>query len=95
VTMTAGYQKIFSPEPRLGFLSHARTIAGQIAGGAMDPTQGARIIVNDRLDATVAAVFMLITVVLVIASMREWMAVVRGRKRAVSTETTAVASAYV
>jgi hypothetical protein len=38
---------------------------------------------------------MLITVVLVIASMREWMAVVRGRKRAVSTETTAVASAYV
>jgi carbon starvation protein len=95
VTMTAGYQKIFSPEPRLGFLSHARTIAGQIAGGAMDPTQGARIIVNDRLDAAVAAVFMLITVVLVIASMREWMAVVRGRKRAVSTETTAVASAYV
>ena len=95
VTMTAGYQKIFSPEPRLGFLSHARTIAGQIAGGAMDPTKGARIIVNDRLDAAVAAIFMVITVVLVIASMREWMAVMRGRKRAVSTETTAVASAYV
>ena len=95
VTMTAGYQKIFSPEPRLGFLSHARTIAGQIAGGTMDPTKGARIIVNDRLDAAVAAIFMVITVVLVIASLREWIAVARGRKPAVSTETTFVESAYV
>jgi carbon starvation protein len=95
VTLTAGYQKIFSPEPRLGFLAHARTIAGQIAGGTMDPTTGARIIVNDRLDAAVAAIFMVITVVLVIASLREWMAVARDRKRAVSTETTAVVSAYV
>jgi carbon starvation protein len=30
-TMTASYQKIFDPSPRIGFLAQARVLAAQIA----------------------------------------------------------------
>jgi carbon starvation protein len=33
ITMTASYQKIFSPDPRIGFLSGAKELAAQIASG--------------------------------------------------------------
>lgn len=94
VTLTAGWQKIFAADPRLGFLSHATLISEQIARGVMDPRQGARIVFNDRLDAVVAAVFMVITVVLVAASVREWGLVLRGRKPATTREAAYVESAY-
>ncbi len=94
VTLTAGWQKIFAADPRLGFLSHATQIAEQIRNGTFDPSQGARVIFNDRLDAVVAAIFMTITVVLVVASVREWVLVLRGRKPAETRETAFVESAY-
>ena len=94
VTLTAGWQKIFAVDPRLGFLSHAAVIAEQVASGAMDAGQGARVIFNDRLDAIMAALFMTITVVLVVASVRQWIAVARGRKPAQTREASFVESAY-
>ena len=94
VTMTAGWQKIFAADPRLGFLSHARLIATQIASGAMEAGRGARIMFNDRLDAGVAAVFLVVTVALVAASVREWLAVLQGRKPATTTETPFVETGY-
>ena len=94
VTVTAGWQKIFGADPRLGFLSHARLIGAQIASGAMEAGRGARIMFNDRLDAAVAAVFLIVTVALVAASVREWLAVLGGRKPATTTETPFVETAY-
>ena len=94
VCLTAGWQKIFAADPRLGFLSHATRVREQIASGVIDPSIGARMIFNDRLDAVVAAVFMTITVVLVIASAREWIAVLRGKKPAETKESAFVESAY-
>ncbi len=95
VTLTAGWQKIFAPDPRLGFLSHAASVRERIAAGSMDPVEGARMIFNDRLDAGLAALFMSITVVLLAASIRKWIAVLRRREPAVSAETPFVATAYV
>jgi carbon starvation protein len=95
VTFTAGWQKIFAADPRLGFLAHARQVAEQVAAGAMDPGRGARLVFNDRLDAIVAAAFMLVTVLLVAASVREWILVLRRRKPAVTRETPFVETAYV
>jgi carbon starvation protein len=91
ITLTAGWQKILSPDPKLGFLAHARFLRDAIDNGALPPgvrsvTDASRMIFNDRLDAAVAAFFMIAVVVILLDSAREWLAVIRGRKPAVSTE---------
>ena len=94
VTLTAGWQKIFAADPRLGFLSHARDIAARIAAGSQDAGVGARLIFNDRMNAVLAAFFMVTVVALVIASALEWLAVARGRKPATTKEALYVETAY-
>jgi carbon starvation protein len=91
VTMTAGVEKIFSADPKLGFLSHARVVAAQIAGGALPAgvqTVGdaRRLIGNDYIDAGVAAFFLISVVVILIASAHEWFVCVTGRKVPHTTE---------
>jgi carbon starvation protein len=73
-TLTAGWQKVFSPDPALGFLSHARSLANSTSADA------ARLIFNDRLDAALSIFFMLIVVVVILASAREWYLVAAKRK---------------
>lgn len=92
VTFSAGSAKIFSDDPKLGFLSHARMLSDQIASGTLPaniPSAAAaqRMIFNDRLDAAVAAFFLLSVVAILVASIREWMAVMSGQKKPVSSET--------
>ncbi|MGQ0650127.1 MAG: carbon starvation CstA family protein [Gemmatimonadaceae bacterium] len=91
VTMSAGYLKIFSPDPRLGFLSHARTVedalgAGNLPTNIRNAADAGRIIFNDKLDAAVTAFFLISVIVILAASAREWLAVLGGRKAAVSSE---------
>ena len=91
VTMTAGALKIFSSDPRLGFLSHARMLEAAIASGTLPANIKSveianRMIFNDRLDAAVAAFFLIAVVVILADSVREWMAVISGRKVANSSE---------
>jgi carbon starvation protein len=95
VTLTAGWQKVFAADPRLGFLSHAALTAQQVADGTIDPARGARLIFNDRLDAVVAISFMLVTLLVVAASAREWILVLTRRKPAGVQETPFVETAYV
>ena len=91
VTTTAGWQKIFASDPRLGFLAHARQLAAQAASGtlpaAITEVTARRMIFNDYLNAAVAAFFLLAVVVILADSLREWAQVLGGRKPAVSTET--------
>jgi carbon starvation protein len=91
VTLTAGWMKIFSNDPRLGFLAHARLLSdtlasGQLPAGAKTAAAAGRMMFNDRLDAGVAAFFMIAVIVILVESAREWLAVVGGRKAAVTTE---------
>jgi carbon starvation protein len=91
VTLTAGYQKIFSADPKLGFLSHVRAVEGVLATGALPAgvqtlADARRLIVNDRIDAAVAAFFLLSVIVIIVASAHEWFSVLSGRKAARSTE---------
>jgi carbon starvation protein len=73
-TLTAGWQKVFSPDPALGFIAHAQSLAS-----APGPNT-ARMIFNDRLDAALALFFMAIVVVVIVASAREWYLIAAGRK---------------
>ncbi len=91
VTMTAGWDKLFSADPKLGFLSHAHLIEGNVASGVLPAavktvSDAHRMIYNDYLDAAVAAFFMVSVVVILADSIREWIAVLGGRKPLVSTE---------
>jgi carbon starvation protein len=69
-TLTAGWQKVFSPNIKIGFLAHARKFAdaadaGQLLAPAKSLAEMQRIIVNDRVDATLAAIFMLVVVAMI------------------------------
>jgi carbon starvation protein len=79
-TLTAGWQKVFSPDPALGFLAHAQSLAGSADADA------ARLIFNDRLNAGLSLFFMLVVCVVILASAREWYLVAFGRKAAVVNE---------
>ena len=92
VTSSAGLLKIFSSDPKLGFLSHARLIEGQIAAGTLPANiktleAAQRMIFNDRLDAAVAAFFLVSVVVILTASIIEWVKVMNGSQAPVSSET--------
>jgi len=93
-TLTAGWQKVFAADPRLGFLSHAAMVADQVAAGTTTAALGARLIFNDRLDAVLTVTFMVITVLVLLSSAREWVLVVTRRKPAEARESPFVETAY-
>jgi carbon starvation protein len=91
VTFTTGLTKIFSADPRLGFLAHARAFEQAIAAGTLPPgvksvAAARQMLWNDRLDAAVAAFFLVAVLVILADSAREWAAVLGGRKPARTTE---------
>ncbi|SFC26373.1 carbon starvation CstA family protein [Collimonas sp. OK412] len=64
-TLTAGWQKIFDANPRVGFLTHAGKYQAALADGkllapAKSAAQMQQIIFNDYLDAGLAAFFILV-----------------------------------
>ncbi|MDR2673470.1 MAG: carbon starvation protein A [Opitutaceae bacterium] len=86
VTMTAGWQKIFAADPRLGFLSAARELAGKIeaagggAGAAEQVAQWRHLMLNNYINTTVTATFLVLVLLIVGASARTWwLMLARGR----------------
>jgi carbon starvation protein len=73
VTFTASWHKILDPNPRVGFLAQAQALA---AGPATSAT--ARLIFNNRLDAAVTAVLVVMVALVLIESVRQWIAVLSG-----------------
>jgi carbon starvation protein len=94
VTLTAGWQKIFAADPRLGFLAHITDTAAAVAAGTMEASRGARLIFNDRLNVAVAAMFMSVVVLVVISSARVWLGILRGRMPATTREAPYVETEY-
>ena len=95
VTLTAGWQKIFSPDLRIGFLAHATHLSAQITAGEVAANKLAEtqaVIFNDRLDAGVTALFMALVVVIVVDSLREWYRVLSAGQGSVLTEQVAAST---
>lgn len=69
-TLTAGWQKIFSPDPKIGFLSHADRFSAAIAEGkVLAPAKNMddmhKIVFNDRVDTVLAVFFVCLVVAIV------------------------------
>ena len=81
VTMTAGWQKIWSDDPKLGFLAGADHLASQLAAGAVAADKIDQIrtqVFNLRLDAMVTGIFMALVALIVVDALRVWIREVRG-----------------
>jgi carbon starvation protein len=90
VTFTAGLTKIFAANPRLGFLARADQLEAQISSGALTGTklaQAHQMIFNERLDAFICGLFLLLTATIVIESARVCFAVLSGNRSRTVTET--------
>jgi carbon starvation protein len=84
VTMTASAQKIWHPNPRIGFLAHAHYLSEQIAAGTVEAAKLAethRLIFNDRLDAAVTAALAALALVILMESCRHWWLYAFGRRK--------------
>ncbi|MBF0428552.1 MAG: carbon starvation protein A [Magnetococcales bacterium] len=74
-TMIASFQKVFSPNIKIGFLAHAEKFAdalnkGLIVAPAKTLEQVAQVVANDRLDAILALFFMGIVFTILIFGIR-------------------------
>jgi carbon starvation protein len=70
-TVTAGLEKVFNPNPAVGFIAHAWRLssaiaAGQVLAPAHSLGEMSRLVFNDYVDATLAAVFAAVVVAVVI-----------------------------
>jgi carbon starvation protein len=80
VTMTAGWQKIFSADPAIGFLAQAARIAETLPAGAVPLARSGELraqIFNLRLDACITAVFMGVVALIAAEAARVWVRVLR------------------
>ncbi|MBN9203480.1 carbon starvation CstA family protein [Methylibium petroleiphilum] len=66
-TLTAGWLKLFSPDPKVGFLAHAQKFGDALAQGTvLAPAKSLdamrHIVVNDYINASLCVLFMLVVV---------------------------------
>jgi carbon starvation protein len=97
ITMTGSYQKIFSGNPRIGFLSYANALAAQIATGkipAAKIVETQRVIFNQRLDAGVTAVLAVMILVLIVEAAAQWYRILTATREQALHETPYVATQW-
>jgi len=98
VTTVATWQKVVSPDVRVGFLAAAEQMANKLASGALSPEQAAvapQLIFNQRLDAALAMMLVAILWIVIADMLRVSWRVVKGLPVPPSSEAPAVALAEV
>ena len=106
VTMTAGLEKIFHSDPRIGFLARANALDAalpslgdkvtvSVTPAALDAARKAHHAnrvecFNQRLDAVVCAVFLALVAVILVISLREWTLLLARKRFATLRETDSI-----
>ncbi|MGZ4160986.1 MAG: carbon starvation CstA family protein [Neobacillus sp.] len=85
VTMSAGWQKLFNENPKIGFLAHAKIFkeahaAGKILAPATTGVQMKQVLINDYVDSALCAIFMLVVIIVLISAIRIWYKVLSNQK---------------
>ncbi len=75
VTLTAGWQKLFSANPKISFLAHADKFSAALAQGkvlapAKSLAEMQRVVFNDYVDATLTALFVLVVLSMALFALR-------------------------
>jgi carbon starvation protein len=100
VTLTASWQKVFSADPKLGFLAQRDRYAealeqGKVLAPAKNLGQMHTVVTNSTVDGVLAAVFALLIVVVMVNAAVVCVRALRSAVPATSTETPYVPSALV
>ncbi len=87
-TLTAGWQKVFADDPKVGFLAHADIYDAALAQGtllapAKSVAQMRQIIVNDYVNAGLTFLFILVVVTILVCSIRTILAARRDNQPSV------------
>ncbi|MBB4631451.1 carbon starvation CstA family protein [Sphingosinicella soli] len=84
-TISAGSLKLFSPDPKIGFLSHAAVFSeaaarGEVLAPAKSMAEMNRIIFNDRIDAALCALFLAVVLALLYFAVKTCIAARRSNE---------------
>lgn len=82
VTFSAGYIKLFDPNPKMGFISAAKDYSAKLAAGgsAADMKVWAAQKLNMQVDTAVTAFFLACVAIIFLGCLREWIKILRGTK---------------
>ncbi|MFI7706568.1 carbon starvation CstA family protein [Nonomuraea sp. NPDC049480] len=91
VTLTASYQKVFSPDPGLGFFAQrdryqAALDQGQLLAPAKSMDAMRQVVINSTVDGVLAAIFALMIIIVILDAARVWVKAIRTREPLPSTE---------
>jgi carbon starvation protein len=87
VTMTAGFEKIMSRAANVGFLAHAAMLHAELATPTISAARTeeiTRLVWNDRVDAVMTAVFMLVVWIILVDSVRVWARLLSGTESSIT-----------
>ena len=95
VTFSAAWQKIFSDVPRIGFLAQANALQSALERGAVPAAKIVETqhrIFNERLDAAVCGLFLVLVALILADSIRVWHGILRGTRESKLLESPFVTS---
>lgn len=83
VTISAGVLKVWSAMPNVGFLAHVEALRAELAAPALSAARAAeinRLIFNDRADALMTLIFIVLVAVIIADSARVWLGTLLGAR---------------
>ncbi len=89
ITTTAACEKLFSSQLRVGFLVHAQDLSDKLSAGTLPADKIAtapQLIFNDYLDATLTALFLVLTWILALDTLRVCYCILVGKPYPPSSE---------